>query len=71
MGTPEDVAAEKYFAPPTLGVVGMSCQGCIWFYEEKDVNWRECTHPDYDQEEDVCPGRYDKENARYSGYDKY
>lgn len=51
------------------------CIGCMWYYEEKDVNWRECKHPDYDQEEDVCPSRYDKEDARadarYSGYDKY
>jgi len=40
------------------------CIGCVFFYEEKDVNWKECRHPDYDQEEDVCPGRYDREDAK-------
>lgn len=40
------------------------CRGCVYFYEEKDVNYRTCKHPDYDQEEDICPGRYDKGDAK-------
>jgi len=41
-----------------------SCNGCVFFYEERDVNYRTCKHPDYDEEEDVCPGRYDIEDAK-------
>ena len=39
-------------------------RGCIYFYEEKDVNYQTCKHPDYNQEEDVCHGRYSKDDAK-------
>ncbi len=46
------------------------CRGCIYFYEERDVNYRICTHPKYDQEEDTCPGRFDIEDANASRRDE-
>lgn len=55
----------------------MSCQGCVWFYEEKDVNWKECKHPDHTEEDELeeCKDYYSKEDAKadskYREYDKY
>ena len=34
-----------------------NCPECYWYYEEREDNWYECRHPDYnDDEGDVCPG---------------
>ena len=46
------------------------CIGCMWYYEEQDVNWRECKHPDYNQEEDVCPGRFSKADLKLTSEEK-
>jgi len=44
----------------------MSCQGCVWFYEEKDVNWRECKHPDHNEEDvmEECKHYYSRDDAK-------
>ena len=52
------------------------CWGCVFYYYEKDTNWKECAHEDYDIEQpDHCPGRYDKAeakaDAKYGRCDKY
>ena len=56
----------------------MSCQGCFWLYEEKDVNWKECRHPDHNEEEDdleECGRYYSREDAKAdahcAGDDRY
>ena len=36
------------------GVIDEHCWECYWHYQEKENNWRECKHPDI--EEDICPG---------------
>jgi len=55
----------------------MSCQGCFWLYEERDVNWRECKHPKHSEEDELeeCEHYYSiddaKADARYAGDDRY
>jgi len=51
----------------------MSCQGCIWFYEEKDVNWRECKHPDHNEEDvmEECKHYYSRDDAKAEGKERH
>ena len=50
---------------------------CVWYYEEAEVNWRECKHPEYDEDWDCegCEYAYDREtakaDAKYGSCDKY
>ena len=51
------------------------CANCVYCHYEEDVNYLVCNHPDYDEETDVCPGRYSIEDARadarYKDCEKY
>ena len=40
------------------------CIGCMWYYEERENNWRTCNHAEYDIEKDICPGRFSKADLK-------
>ena len=39
---------------------------CIHYYEERENNWRECKHPEYDMEENQCRGWLSVDDAKYA-----
>ena len=41
------------------------CKDCIFYYEERDVNWEECQHPEHGEEDPLeeCQRYYSKEDA--------
>lgn len=45
------------------------CLTCSFYYEEKENNWRECKHPSYDREKDICPGWLSKADFVGRQYD--
>ena len=52
------------------------CWDCIFYYYERDTNFKLCKHPDYDvNKPDHCPGQYSKDDAKadakYGHCDKY
>jgi len=43
----------------------MDCYGCVHYYYEEDCNYRECTHPCWNEyEPDNCPGKVSIEDVR-------
>lgn len=48
----------------------MSCEGCIWYYEEKDVNWKECKHPEHTEDDELeeCQYYYSKVDAWHNAH---
>lgn len=45
------------------------CKDCIWYYEEKDVNWKECKHPEHGEDDlEECQYYYSKEDAWFNSH---
>jgi hypothetical protein len=46
------------------------CSGCVHYYYEADTNWKECRHPEFDENKpDTCPGCYSKEDAKADAHE--
>lgn len=44
--------------------VGPCCRGCIYHRHQVEGDFHSCRHPEYDQEVDQCPGRFELEDAK-------
>ena len=42
----------------------LDCVGCVYSYTEKESDWWECTHENYNPEEGICPGRVSRADLR-------